>query len=68
MDEGSTDGRVHSDAHVARAGVSGGCGRDNSGGGAGSVAIPHLCITCSRCMQCGASCKLDNYIMEVAKQ
>ena len=46
MDEGGTDCRVHGGAHAAGAGVLGGCGGDNSGGGAGGAAVP---MTCGRC-------------------
>ena len=44
-------GGVCDDACIARAGVPGGHGRDNGGGGAGGATVPHLCTTCGRCVQ-----------------
>ena len=40
--EGSTDSGVQGNAHTAGVDVPGGCGGDDSGGGAGGMAVPHL--------------------------
>ena len=47
------DGRVHGDT-PARADVPGGCGGDDSGGGAGGAAVPHLRHVADVHRGCGA--------------